>query len=191
MSRKCKIEGCERTGKITRGMCRHHYRKWLVHARPGVDFTPNSAVHGFANTQKDPTYQAWRVIHRKCYQETSNQYASFGAKGIRVAYRWNGAKGFLNFREDMGTRPPGKYLDRVDPNEDFTPENCVWRTMFEVKWYRRDDTTNIYRKDQKYTTRLSLKGKPEYVGTFDTLEEAIAARDKRGEEIIREIQSRP
>jgi hypothetical protein len=47
----------------------------------------------------------------------------YGEKGIRVCDRWNE---FLNFLEDMGPKPKGSWLIRIDKKRNFCPENCKW-----------------------------------------------------------------
>jgi hypothetical protein len=55
-------------------------------------------------------------------------YANYGAKGIRVEKRWHQ---FENFLEDMGERPPGTSIDRIDCSVGYSRANCRWATRAE------------------------------------------------------------
>lgn len=86
--------------------------------------------------QGTPEYVAWLSMKARCYIPTAGGYAYYGARGIRVCDRWR--DNFENFLEDMGPRPDAKHgLGRLDPNGDYTPENCRWMTRSEQNAKRR------------------------------------------------------
>ncbi|HXB11347.1 MAG TPA: hypothetical protein VNZ45_05130 [Bacteroidia bacterium] len=82
----------------------------------------NVVKHGYENT---PTYDTWRCMRARCTRETNDNYMNYGGRGIKVCDRWND---FNNFLEDMGERPPGLQLDRIDNDGNYEPGNCRWVT---------------------------------------------------------------
>lgn len=74
------------------------------------------------------SYHSWDSMIQRCSDERLPHFKRYGGKGISVCERW---KKFENFYEDMGERPPGLTLDRIDPLKNYTPENCRWATVKE------------------------------------------------------------
>jgi hypothetical protein len=71
----------------------------------------------------------------RCYRPEMNGYKSFGGRGITVCERW--LDNFAAFLEDMGERPAGKTLDRIDVDGNYEPTNCKWSTPAEQIANRR------------------------------------------------------
>lgn len=83
-------------------------------------------AHGHCrNGTATRTYSTWVSMIKRCANPKTSGYANYGGRGITVCQRW---RTFDNFLADMGERPDGKSLDRIDPNGNYEPGNCRWST---------------------------------------------------------------
>jgi hypothetical protein len=84
-------------------------------------------------------FSAWNQMIARCYDPEHPKYPIYGGRGIRVCDRWICRRLFM---DDMGPRPEGMSLDRIDVNGDYSPDNCRWAT-YETQAQNRRDNRNI------------------------------------------------
>lgn len=88
-------------------------------------------THGMTLT---PEYRVWRSMHQRCSNPNHVRYGNYGGRGISVCERWSR---FENFFADMGPRPTGLTLERINNAEGYAPDNCKWATWSEQNLNRR------------------------------------------------------
>lgn len=135
--------------------------------------------HGLYNKHR-AEYQCWQDMLQRCANERNSAFPSYGGRGIRVCERW---KTFENFFFDMGVRPNGHSIDRIDVDGDYEPANCRWATAAQqsrnLRTHKRRDVGVSYcSRDKSWSAHITVKRKTVRVGSFSTQEEAIAARTK-------------
>lgn len=97
-------------------------------------------THG-ASAARSPTYRTWKEMRNRCRNPAATQWRWYGGRGVKVCARW---ETFENFLADMGPRPQGASIDRVNPDGDYTPDNCRWATAKQ----QAETNRGLFRKGQ-------------------------------------------
>lgn len=137
----CRVEGCDRYCK-GHGLCERHLRRARNHnGDPTAGIIKDGHIE--ANIRE---YYVWKAVKARCLNPKYPGYKDYGGRGIKVCDRWlHPYHGFQNFLADMGRRPEGTSLDRIDNESGYCRENCKWSTSKEQNRNRRSNVSIDYK----------------------------------------------
>jgi hypothetical protein len=181
VTKVCTVRGCG-TAHLARGLCNKHYLRWKNGGKEGAALLRYES-HGM---YQSVTYNTWRAMKSRCSREKDISYYKYGGRGIRVCDSWFSS--FTAFLKDMGERPRGTTINRINNDGDYEPGNCEWATASKQTHNTRTRNDNrsgargvFYRKDRdKWIAYINVSkdAKRKYLGSFESYEAALSAREE-------------
>lgn len=136
-------------------------------------------LHGLRNHY---LYGTWYQMQERCRNPKTRGYEHYGGRGIIVCERWNN---FANFLQDMGERPKGTTLDRIEVNGNYEPTNCRWATNLTQSLNKRNrNHSSIFKgvswdaSRKKWVAYIRIDGKTINLGRFVSEIDASQAFNK-------------
>lgn len=137
--------------------------------------------HGYARDSGTVSeYSIWEAMKGRCCNKNNAMFSRYGGRGISVCDRWKHS--FVNFLEDMGSRPSAKHsIDRIDNDGNYEPSNCRWATMKEqsrnMSRNRWVDYNGVRMVIKDWATELGIDSRQLYTSLkTKTLQDVIDAR---------------
>lgn len=134
--------------------------------------------HGLATGDRH-ILNTWKGMMARCYRASFPAYRDYGARGIEVYEPWrNDPAAFASWlAANLGPRPEGCTLDRIDNDGHYEPGNLQWSSRREQTLNSRRSRTarGTVRRGNRWRARITIDGVTQYLGTFDTEAEAHAA----------------
>lgn len=153
----------------------------------GCMISESNTKHGKWNTR---IYRIYHSMKQRCNNPNSAHYEYYGGRGIKVCSEWqDDFQTFYDWAMSHGYSDDLS-IDRIDVNGNYEPSNCRWATKTTQSFNRKKGKDNhsgvvgvSLRKDTgKYQAYISKAGKRYMLGNFDTLKEAVEARQKAEKE---------
>jgi hypothetical protein len=88
-------------------------------------------------SEENPEYQSWRHMIQRCNNPNDIGFKYYGGRGIKVCEKWRGS--FESFLSDMGRKPDGATIERINNDGDYEPSNCRWVSNFDQQSNRRNN----------------------------------------------------
>jgi hypothetical protein len=108
-----------------------------------------SVTHGLHG---HPLYNTWNMMLHRCENPANKRYAKYGGRGIKVCERWHDVRLFLeDIERDLGQRPAGMTLDRINNDGNYEPGNVRWATDSEQRLNQSRRLPRIERRLQQPT----------------------------------------
>ena len=140
----------------------------------------NANGYGYLGLYKSPTYASWNAMKQRCDNPNAPEYELYGGRGVTYPDEWKTFKGFV---DDMGVRPNGTSLDRINPFGNYSKDNCRWATKLEqqhnLRCQKRQDAGVYWSKQRKCWQAKIYFNNKQYGKRFIDKDEAITWRENK------------
>lgn len=123
-------------------------------------------------------------MKKRCYNQNALAYKWYGAKGIVVCEEWkHNFDAFYNWSMSHGYKK-GLTIDRIDSTGNYEPDNCRWTTQKNqvinrgLQCNNTSGYTGVRKQGERWHAVIKNNGKQTHLGTYDTLKEAVEARNR-------------
>ena len=99
-------------------------------------------IHGHTVGGNSPTFNSWAGMMQRCYYDKHQKFSDYGGAGIEVDPRWHT---FSTFLADMGDRPEGTSIERLDSRRNYWLGNCIWLPAHLQQKNRKNSRMVTYR----------------------------------------------
>lgn len=141
-------------------------------------------THGHTVDGKpSPTFKSWHSMIQRCCNENNHAYPEYGGAGVTVHEPW---KEFSNFLRDMGERPEGTSLNRINGANSYSPETCEWATLSVQSYDQKIRNTNtsgrtgvsFNKLTNKWEAYIDVNYKRIRLGHHEAFDKAVKAREE-------------
>jgi len=176
---KCLYCGTTTSSKYVHGYCNACWQRWYKRGT----FEPKMRMN--KGWSKHPLHRTYANMKTRCYNTNDKHYPRWGGRGIKVCERWLGIDGFQHFVDDMGERPAGYSLDRIDVNGDYSPQNCRWASPHAQAANRRSGSKHLGVCWDRGAWKAFINvNRKMYSHRCGSLEEAIKWRETKEKELL-------
>ena len=130
-------EAKQRYKDANREKIREADREYMRRKRGNTENVKPVRRHGLT---KHPLWNTWHMMMQRCYNPNATRYTRYGGRGIGVCPEWHDVVAFISWIEaNLGPRPAGMTLDRLDNEGDYEPGKVRWATAKEQQRHRQHD----------------------------------------------------
>jgi len=173
---QCSIHDCRKPHKA-KGYCNAHYQRFAKFGDAN-----HLKVVNRGGDPNNPAYHVYYNMLARCNNPRQPNYVYYGGRGIKVCQRWARTGGFANFVEDMGPRPVGHSIERIDVNGDYEPSNCHWAShheqMANTRHVGETPGVTFNKRLGKWRATFKINGAEHHLGMFSDQNEAVAVRKR-------------